>query len=134
MFDDAVLIYAYTRNQAIEDGVLVDVTETAKEAGYRVPVAITNSVYVDCVQWTEEDQEKTYQDESGRLWDVLFMSGIKCRALTRTGIHGDSFTFQFRCIPREGTSTEPELVTLVCRMGGGDHGEPVMTIMFPHED
>ena len=34
------VIYAYTRAQAIEDGVLADVTETAKEAGFKLPVAV----------------------------------------------------------------------------------------------
>ena len=33
-WDDAEIISIYTRAQAIEDGVLVDVTDTAKEAGF----------------------------------------------------------------------------------------------------
>src|SRR4051812_27741843 len=37
------VIFAYTRKQAIEDGVLVDVTETAKEAGFKIPVALTRA-------------------------------------------------------------------------------------------
>ena len=39
------LIFAYTRKQAIEDGVLIDVTETAKEAGLRFPTAITAAAW-----------------------------------------------------------------------------------------
>jgi type I site-specific restriction-modification system R (restriction) subunit len=31
------VIYSYTRKQAIEDGVLVDITEMAKEAGSSIP-------------------------------------------------------------------------------------------------
>jgi len=31
MFEDTDVIYSYTRAQAIDDGVLVDVTETARE-------------------------------------------------------------------------------------------------------
>lgn len=38
-------IYIYTRKQAIEDGVLIDVTETAKEAGFKVPVAVTCALH-----------------------------------------------------------------------------------------
>ena len=34
------LIHAYSRSQAIEDGVLIDVTATAREAGSRYPVAL----------------------------------------------------------------------------------------------
>ncbi len=36
----APVISVYTRAQAIEDGVLVDVSETAREAGFRIPVAV----------------------------------------------------------------------------------------------
>lgn len=37
LFSDAPVVHAYTRAEAIEDGVLVDVSETAREAGFRVP-------------------------------------------------------------------------------------------------
>ena len=40
MFEDAEVIYAYTRRDAIADGVLIDVTETAREAGIRFPVGL----------------------------------------------------------------------------------------------
>ena len=31
------VLHAYTRAQAIEDGILVDVSETAREAGFKIP-------------------------------------------------------------------------------------------------
>ena len=40
-FEDAPVIYSYTRKQAIEDGVLVDLTEWSKETGFTIPVACT---------------------------------------------------------------------------------------------
>lgn len=42
-------INTYGRSEAIEDGVLVDVTETACEAGFAIPVALTIGVWEDCV-------------------------------------------------------------------------------------
>ena len=45
MFHDDDLIHRYTRKQAIEDAVLVDVTPTAREAGFRLPVALTRAVW-----------------------------------------------------------------------------------------
>ena len=42
---DCPIIFTYTREQAINDGVLVDVTQTAKKSGFRVPVALTSEVY-----------------------------------------------------------------------------------------
>ena len=35
------LIHAYTRAEAIEDGMLLDVTEVARDMGFRYPTAIT---------------------------------------------------------------------------------------------
>ena len=37
--NDRMAIYSYSRQQAIDDGVLVDITEMAQEAGFRFPVA-----------------------------------------------------------------------------------------------
>ncbi len=41
------VIHMYTREQAIEDGQLIDVSETpeAKEAGFRIPVCLTAGVH-----------------------------------------------------------------------------------------
>ncbi len=38
---DSEVIYAYTRAQALDDGILVDATALAKEAGFKWPVAVT---------------------------------------------------------------------------------------------
>ena len=58
----------YTRAQAIEDGILVDVSETAREAGFKIPVAVTRAVWDSLVALPEGYQG--FQDERGRLWDV----------------------------------------------------------------
>ena len=49
MKKDDVVIFSYTRAQAIADGVLIDATELAKEAGFRIPVAVTAGVWAECV-------------------------------------------------------------------------------------
>jgi type I site-specific restriction endonuclease len=40
------VIFSYTRAQAIADRVLIDVTPTALEAGFRFPVAVTAALMV----------------------------------------------------------------------------------------
>ena len=69
------VIFTYTRAQALDAGVLVDVTETAKDARFTVPVALTSAVWTDCVQWDEDTRARKpiLQDESGRLW-----CGLSC--------------------------------------------------------
>ena len=67
------VISTYTRAQAIEDGVLIDVGAMAREAGFKWPVALTTSAWADFMDWSEDDsRQQVYQDQSGRLWDVLY--------------------------------------------------------------
>ena len=126
IFTDAVVIHTYTRAQALRDGGLIDVTEMAREAGCRVPVALTAAVWGDCVAW-DNRHETAYQDESGRLWDLLMMAGhAACQ------VRGDRAGFTVLRIPRGGLQPEP--VRLVIHIGPGDRSEPVITIMQPGED
>jgi hypothetical protein len=62
------IVYAYTRKQAVADGVQVDVTTTAQEAGIKFPVFITRGVFESYVAVPEGVNG---QDEAGRLWDVI---------------------------------------------------------------
>ena len=62
------VIYAYTRTQAIADGVQVDVTKTAQEACIKYPMFLTRAVWD---QYVAVPPDVTAQDEAGRLWDVI---------------------------------------------------------------
>lgn len=118
------VIHAYTRAQAIEDGVLIDVTENAREAGFKLPVALTAAVWSRFVIVPEG---VIGQDLGGRLWDVLWM--LSC-AVRRSG--GGSHLFYSLYV--RNTNRRPKLVTLKAICGAGDDGEPVVTIMLPEED
>src|SRR6476469_6356048 len=76
MFEKADLIHAYSRADALRDGVLIDVTEMAAEAGIRYPVALTSTVWAKCVVVPPGVQG---QDEAGRLWDVLWLLRVAIR-------------------------------------------------------
>jgi len=130
--EDAItFIHGYTRAQALADGVLVDVTATAREAGFRVPVALTAAAWGKAVAWSEEDSARqTPQDEAGRLWDVLWMAYIAARRASG----GCRVPFELYIVPRDGAGTRPRLTTLDMVIGPGDEGEPVITIMNPNED
>jgi len=128
---DAEIIHSYTRAQALADGELVDVTETAKEAGFRHPVAMTRAAYADLVSWN--DKNAAYQDVSGRLWDVLYMGMF---AIKR-GAQPDSrntITYGMLRVPNTPRAHEPRNVEVRLAVGPGDNAEPVMTIMLPGED
>ena len=126
------VISVYTRAEALADGVLIDAGSMAREAGFRWPVAITVAAWEDCVVWSESDSDRqTHQDQSGRLWDVLFMAAYAAR----TNVKGSAeLLFELYRVPRNGQATQTELTTLKLVVGPGDDGEPVMTILLPNED
>ena len=104
------------------DGVLVDVTATARDAGFVYPVALTGGLWSD-VQ--DIPSQCPGQDVSGRMWDVLWLAR---QAIKRNP--GCTELFYPLTLP-VGSDTD-YTVKLVC--GPGDHGEPVITLMRPEED
>ena len=131
--EDWPVIHAYTRAEALADGVLVDVTPTAREAGFKVPTAVTAAVFNECIEWTEEDakQSRTYQDQAGRLWDVLYLATAKARSLRDR--RQNQLLYELHVVPRPGHD-HPRLRTLKLVIGPGDDAEAVATIMLPNED
>ena len=126
------LIFSYTRTQAIDDGVLIDATELARDAGFKWPVALTAAAWEDCVAWSDADnQGQAVQDQTGRLWDVLFMASYAIRTANNAD---QQLAFDLRRIPRDGHATMSQRRSLKLILGPGDDGKPVITIMLPGED
>lgn len=126
------VVFQYTRAQAIADGVLIDATELARDAGFRYPVAITAAVWEDCIAWDDTDSEQqVHQDLTGRLWDVLFLAAHGARS---ANAGSERVSFEIDRVPRDGRSTRAETTVLNMVIGPGDNGEPVITILQPHED
>ena len=122
------VIDVYTRAQAIEDGVLIDVSPLALgEHGFLYPVAVTERIWAEVV--IPPGEVATWQDDLGRLNDLLtcLRYGIKKSPNPSTEI-----TFQMDVMnnDREPTKT----ITLKATCGPGDNLEPVITVMFPDED
>lgn len=119
-------ISIYTRAQAIEDGVLVDVTPIAKEAGIKWPVALTRTVYSGVVEPEEYDREHCGQDAAGRLWDVLWILKVTLDRKPATDTFG--YTVLVR---KHGNLIRQELK---CVTGPDDEGKGCFTVMLPEED
>jgi hypothetical protein len=120
------LIHSYTRKQAIEDGVLINVTPTAREAGFTIPVAVTAAVYESYVK---VPPGAVGQDESGRLWDILFMLHVAIKRSPDS--EGDTILYTLFV---RNDNTAPRAVKLKAIVHPGDLGEPVITVLLPHED
>jgi hypothetical protein len=113
------VIHKYSRADAIADGVLVDVTDMAKEAGFAVPVAVTSTVMADI------NHAPNMQDPTGRLWDVLSVGLVNAARLPGS----NEFLY-----PLHMNVGRKKLYTLKMHIGPGDNREPVITIMQPDED
>lgn len=124
------VIFSYSRKQAIEDGVLVDLTEWATSGpdgmlgGFKVPVAVTAAVWADI---QAIPASKSWQDVRGRAHDLLVMAAFAGRA------RGDRDVVTFQVLMDvAGTRTRKQTYKML--LHPGDECEPVVTIMQPGED
>lgn len=125
MTKDDALIFFYSRREAIEDRVLIDVTETAREAGFRYPVALTSAAWATCVSISAGVE---CQDEPGRLWDVLTM----LRHASSRSRGGESTLCFDVLVLNDRTCPKPVRLKAVC--GPDDDMSPCITVMLPGED
>lgn len=145
--NDWPIIISYTRQQAIDDGVLIDTTDMAKTAGIRCPVALSHAVWTTYVEFDREAPSLAGQSIDGRLWDILWMFRV---AASHSDSDRDVILFRLYVAMPDGgnwqsheavppadsdlTRETHRLVTLKAHIGPGDAGEPVITIMVPGED
>ena len=120
-------ISTYSRAQAIEDGVLVDLiqdkmAEVARQH-YKYPIACTASVFG--IMERAVSNKRHCNSFAGVLHDMLWMSRVAPTIM-------DEQTRSFR-VKIVGASRKSMYdFKMVC--GPGDEGEPVLTIMLPNED
>jgi hypothetical protein len=117
------VIYAYTRKQAVADGVQVEISQTAREAGIRFPVYLTRAVYDAYVAVPEG---VTCQDEAGRLWDLMWM--LRHAIGQSNGGNRLPFALYVR-----NDNRRAKLVKLVALCGplDIDDPQPAITVMMP---
>ena len=125
-FEDFEMIYSYTRKQAIDDGVLIDVSSQARETGFKIPVCVTDHLYHGYVVPSKELQEEG-QSTEGRLHDLFMMT--QAAAATRWEDNRVYYEVLFKTKPRT-----LETVQCLAVVGPGDEGEPVMTLMLPGDE
>jgi hypothetical protein len=114
-------ISTYSRAEAIEDGILSDVTEEAKKSGFKYPVAVTAAVWEECLVPSDHCR-KFGESEQGRMWDMFSMLrwAIKAQPDPCDEVN---FTVKFG---RQNYGLKS-----IC--GPGDTPEPVITIMMREE-
>lgn len=123
------LIYAYTREQAIQDGVLVEVDDLlARAAGFRIPVALTYAAWASAISVPDHLKHDLEQSETGRLKDLLRVLEFYIR---NRPCSDDRLEFTLQLQQPEGRHRTLKLKA-IC--GPGDDPRPVLTIMLHDED
>ena len=127
MIEELPIISSYTRAQALEDGVLIDVSKTAREAGFVFPVAVSNTLWSRYIQPSE--QAKQYgQSIEGRLWDVIWLARIKAS-------RSSGSRFEYKVIFQDGPHPKDKhQPIIIANCGPGDDMRPVVTLMLPEDD
>ncbi|AWI08327.1 DUF6573 family protein [Ereboglobus luteus] len=114
------VIYSYTRKQAINDGVLVDLSnyEVVKQH-WKLPIACTDTLWQTIEAAMRQDDS---QDISGILHDISTMAKLQIRGADTS----DVVLFDVKL----GKETHK----LKLHMGPGDTPDQVLTLMFSDED
>ena len=122
MADD--IISVYTRQNAIDDSMFKDVTEMAKEAGFKIPVAVTSNLYHTHINPNPMPQG---QDEKGRLWDVLSILRLKAA-------HSKSSMVEFDVLFRTDLgNSETVRIWAVIEAQSPTDPSPAINIMLPED-
>lgn len=130
MFETCEVIHSYTRAEAIEDGVLVDLSSRFPDVCrqlYRSPsVACTAAVWGILEQ--AANNPKHCNEMDALVWDLLFMSfrGVVKRI--------DPTSHFFEVIISGTARGGDKYYTFKAVCGPNDDGSPCITISLPEED
>ena len=127
------VIYAYTRAQAIDDGVLVEVPESAsRAAGFKVHTVMTASAWGATVGFGTDLAELLMKATAVLSAAMLEYRQSEHRARMGLGEPvGDRLAFAYDAEREDGGV---DVVQLLLVIGPGDKAEPVGTVMLPGED
>lgn len=112
-------IYSYSRAQAIEDGVLVDLSQADSiRQHWKYPFACTSAVWAVI----EEALQRPGQDVSGICHDIATMAKLAIPNAPDLEL------------VRFGVIIAGRMHDLKLHIGPGDTAAPVLTLMFRYED
>ena len=99
-------VFSYSRKEAIEDEILVDISSLAKSVGFKIHTAITKTLFSDI-------------DTEEQLPVLLRTFFEKIKRCQGTG----------EMMSTDTLNTDGKVVTVYLHVGPGDHAEPVLTLM-----
>lgn len=126
------VIFTYTREQALADGVIVDVSDFAKDFGFTIPVAVTANLLHTYLEPCDALLEYG-QSYEGRLADVLTMLYFTIRALPK-GSDTSRVSFTVIFLMQEESKAVPREIFLNAGVEGDSQGNPCITVFLPEDD
>lgn len=123
MFESVEIISTYTAAQAEEDGFLVNVTEAARETGFKWTTRISAGVHKLCTP----PKSNKIQSYRGRLHDVLWMAFMTIKRNAKNSAWNESpsiIAYKLKI----GKKIETLWITI-----DGTMGEPAIHIITPSE-
>lgn len=119
-------VFVYTRQQAIKDGIFVDVTERAKTIGFRIPVAITTNLFSTYLKSINEDELKAAEETIKAVDDFL----LKVRNLIRANAEKDTTLLALKVPFHNGEQVD---VWVAVEAQSPDDPSPCLGIMLPED-
>ncbi len=110
-----------TRQDAIDDGDLIEITRMGRDMGIMFPLAVSARAAESMVPFPNIPQDTVTEN----LWDTLHAFRDKARTTAE-----DEFEFQVSLYQNGLVPT----LTFKAAVSPGDDGEPVITIMLPDEN
>ncbi|WP_257291414.1 DUF6573 family protein [Endozoicomonas sp. ONNA1] len=120
LFDTSNIVSIYTRAEAIADGVLIDVTSTAKLFGFLHNTCITANVAAGCGRC------------EAALNEFLLTCSVKVKEVIVMG-DGEASRIYFDYSFPDPDEGQDAMLKTIIHVGPGDRAEPVYTIMTPSD-
>ncbi len=121
------IIYTYSRKQALADGIQVDVSESARQAGIKYPTFLTRAVFDAYVTVPPDVFDQEWR---ARLWDIMWVTR---HAIQKSEPGADRIVVELFV---RNDNRKPRLVKLVAVCSALDINDatPAITILLPDED
>lgn len=124
--------FAYSRGLVLSDGLVIDLTFMGREAGFSVPVAVSESVWTRCIELDNYYDSAEAKVERAR--DILWMLRTAVNQLSTNGDEHpvvEKVDFWIELF-REGDDY-PDSCQLNGLFGLAENGKPAIVVTFPEE-
>lgn len=113
----------YTRKEALDDGLLIDISKQARKHGIDQSVAITTALYYRCIE-PDLDPGQAAQSLDERMHEVLTALGQRLAGASGLVFLSFRCSFILRACP-----IEYEEVEIICASDDVEPGETWLTLM-----